>query len=112
MCGTSARLALLEARGDLPRGSELIHHSIVGTIFSGWVTGDAEAGGDEAQRLAVVERLERLLGRALRGQQRHAQLDGEAAVARVAPAAEQLVDRIDGEYARLQEALAALRAPP
>ena len=43
--GTSARLALLEARGDLPRGSELIHHSIVGTIFSGWVTGDAEAGG-------------------------------------------------------------------
>jgi CheY-like chemotaxis protein len=26
--------------------------------------------------------------------------------------AEQLVDRIDGEYARLQEALAALRAPP
>lgn len=42
--GTSARLALLEARGDLPRGSELIHHSIVGTIFNGRVTGDAQVG--------------------------------------------------------------------
>lgn len=43
--GTSARLALLEARGELPRGAELIHHSIVGTIFKGRVTDDATAGG-------------------------------------------------------------------
>ena len=42
--GTSARLALLEARGELPRGDKLTHHSIVGTVFSGWVTGDATVG--------------------------------------------------------------------
>lgn len=43
--GTSARLALLEARGELPRGAELIHHSIVGTVFKGMVTGDADVAG-------------------------------------------------------------------
>lgn len=42
--GTSARLVLLEARGELVRGSELIHHSILGTVFSGWVTGDTRVG--------------------------------------------------------------------
>ena len=39
--GTSARLALLEARGELPRGAVLTHHSIVGTVFKARVTGDA-----------------------------------------------------------------------
>ena len=43
--GTSARLALLEARGELARGAELIHHSIVETIFKGRVTGDATVAG-------------------------------------------------------------------
>ena len=42
--GTSARLALLEARGDLRRGEELTHHSIIGTVFKGRVTGDAMVG--------------------------------------------------------------------
>jgi proline racemase/trans-L-3-hydroxyproline dehydratase len=42
--GTSARLALLEARGELPRGADLIHHSIIGTVFTGSVTGDAAVG--------------------------------------------------------------------
>ena len=42
--GTSARLALLDASGNLPRGSDLVHHSIIDTIFSGRVTGDASVG--------------------------------------------------------------------
>jgi proline racemase len=42
--GTSARLALLEARGELERGSELIHYGIVGTAFKGVVTDDAMVG--------------------------------------------------------------------
>jgi proline racemase len=42
--GTSARLALLEARGELSRGADLIHHSIIGTVFTGSVTGDAAVG--------------------------------------------------------------------
>ena len=42
--GTSARLALLEARGELGRGEELIHHSIIGTMFKGRVAGDARVG--------------------------------------------------------------------
>ena len=42
--GTSARLAALDARGELPRGETLLHESIVGTRFSGRVVGE-EAGG-------------------------------------------------------------------
>ena len=33
--GTSARLALLDASGELPRGEELRHLSIVGSEFRG-----------------------------------------------------------------------------
>ena len=40
--GTSARLALLDKAGRLPRGAELRHRSIVDTEFRGWVVGDAE----------------------------------------------------------------------
>jgi proline racemase len=43
--GTSARLALLDTSGELPRGQELRHLSIVGTEFRGRVVGDAEVGG-------------------------------------------------------------------
>jgi proline racemase/trans-L-3-hydroxyproline dehydratase len=42
--GTSARLALLDHSGPLPRGSELVHHSIIDTVFRGRVTGDAAVG--------------------------------------------------------------------
>jgi proline racemase len=42
--GTSARLALLDASGELPRGQELLHLSIVGSEFTGRVVGDAEVG--------------------------------------------------------------------
>jgi proline racemase/trans-L-3-hydroxyproline dehydratase len=46
--GTSARLALLDAGGELPRGDELAHESIVGTVFSARVVGDAEVSGHSA----------------------------------------------------------------
>jgi len=52
--GTSARLALLDASGELPRGEELRHLSIVGSKFRAWVVGDADVAG----RAAVVTEVE------------------------------------------------------
>jgi proline racemase/trans-L-3-hydroxyproline dehydratase len=46
--GTSARLALLDASGELPRGEDLRHVSIVGTEFRGRVIGDADVAGSAA----------------------------------------------------------------
>ena len=46
--GTSARLALLDRAGRLPRGQELRHLSIVGSEFRGRVVGDADVGGTPA----------------------------------------------------------------
>ena len=46
--GTSARLALLDADGALPRGAELRHLSIVGSEFRGRVVGDADVAGIQA----------------------------------------------------------------
>ena len=43
--GTSARLALLDRSGRLPRGAELRHVSIVGSEFRARVVGDAEVAG-------------------------------------------------------------------
>ena len=43
--GTSARLALLDASGRLPRGEELRHLSIVDSEFRARVVGDAEVAG-------------------------------------------------------------------
>ncbi|MGH3132406.1 MAG: proline racemase family protein [Gaiellaceae bacterium] len=43
--GTSARLALLDRSGRLPRGAELRHLGIVGSEFRAWVVGDAEVAG-------------------------------------------------------------------
>jgi proline racemase len=42
--GTSARLALLDARGELPRGEPLRHLSVIGSEFEGRVVGE-DAGG-------------------------------------------------------------------
>jgi proline racemase len=42
--GTSARLALLDASGELPRGETLRHLSIVGTEFRGRVVGETAGG--------------------------------------------------------------------
>ncbi len=52
--GTSARLALLDRSGRLPRGEELRHLSIVGSEFRARVVGDAEVAG----RPAVVTEVE------------------------------------------------------
>jgi len=52
--GTSARLALLDASGRLPRGGELVHRSIVGTEFRARVVGAADVAG----RPAVVTEVE------------------------------------------------------
>ena len=52
--GTSARLALLDASGELPRGEELRHLSIVGSEFRGRVVGDADVAG----RPAVITEVE------------------------------------------------------
>ncbi len=46
--GTSARLALLDRAGRLPRGRELIHRSIVDSEFRARVVGDAEVAGKQA----------------------------------------------------------------
>ena len=46
--GTSARLALLDGAGVLPRGAELLHRSIVGTEFRARVVGDSEVSGTPA----------------------------------------------------------------
>jgi proline racemase len=43
--GTSARLAILDRSGRLPRGQELRHLSIVDTEFRGRVVGEAEVAG-------------------------------------------------------------------
>ena len=43
--GTSARLALLERSGRLPRGRELWHRSIIGSEFRAHVVGDAVVAG-------------------------------------------------------------------
>jgi proline racemase len=52
--GTSTRLALLDASGELPRGEELLHESIVGTVFAARVVGDADVAG----RPAVITEVE------------------------------------------------------
>jgi len=46
--GTSARLALLDSAGELPRGAELRHLSIVGSEFHARVVGDADLAGTPA----------------------------------------------------------------
>ncbi len=46
--GTSARLALLDADRQLPRGEDLRHLSIVGSSFTGRVVGDVDLGGRPA----------------------------------------------------------------
>jgi proline racemase len=43
--GTSARLALLERAGALPRGATLTHVSVIGTEFQARVVADAEVAG-------------------------------------------------------------------
>jgi proline racemase len=44
--GTSARLALLDHRGELARGAHLSHESVIGSRFTGRVLGDGPPVGD------------------------------------------------------------------
>jgi proline racemase len=53
--GTSARLALLDASGELPRGGTLEHRSIVDSTFLGTVTADGRAAGRHATVITEVE---------------------------------------------------------
>jgi proline racemase len=46
--GTSARVALLAAGGELRPGDHLRHESIVGSVFEAWIAGPAEAYGEAA----------------------------------------------------------------
>jgi proline racemase len=46
--GTSARLALLDRSGALPRGESLTHVSVIGTEFEATVVDEAEVGGNPA----------------------------------------------------------------
>ena len=46
--GTSARLAILDGDGELPRGDELVHESIVGTAFTAHVVSETEVAGRSA----------------------------------------------------------------
>lgn len=46
--GTSARLALLDASGELSRGDELVHRSIVDTVFTGQVVDGTSVAGKDA----------------------------------------------------------------
>lgn len=43
--GTSARMAQLHARGELPLNTEFVNESFIGTRFTGRLVGTAEAGG-------------------------------------------------------------------
>jgi proline racemase len=53
--GTSARLALLDAGGALPRGARLRHRSIVDSVFEGRVVGDGPSLGGRASIITEVE---------------------------------------------------------
>jgi proline racemase len=53
--GTSARLALLDASGELPRGGVLRHRSIVDSVFEARVIGDGPAVGGRSSIITEVE---------------------------------------------------------
>lgn len=53
--GTSARLALLDAAGALPRGGRLRHRSIVDSVFHGWAVGDGPVVGGRPTVITEVE---------------------------------------------------------
>jgi proline racemase len=46
--GTSARLALLDQRGELARGATLMHESVIGGRFASRVVGETRVADDPA----------------------------------------------------------------
>ncbi|HYN68715.1 MAG TPA: proline racemase family protein [Candidatus Eisenbacteria bacterium] len=61
--GTSARLALLDASGELARGAALEHRSIVHSVFLGRVVGDGPPAAGRATVITEVEGSAFLTGR-------------------------------------------------
>lgn len=51
--GTSARMAILAARGQMRVGDTLVHESIIGSRFIGTVIGEARVGGRPAVRTTL-----------------------------------------------------------
>jgi proline racemase len=52
--GTSARLAVMHARGHIAPGQRFTHESILGTVFTGDILGTAEVGGIPAIHPAIT----------------------------------------------------------
>jgi proline racemase len=52
--GTSARLAVMHARGQIAVGEKFVHESLLGTEFIGEVLGTASVGGKPAIRPAIT----------------------------------------------------------
>jgi proline racemase len=52
--GTSARLAVMHARGQLAVGERLTHESIIGSEFTGTILGTADVGGVSGVRPAIT----------------------------------------------------------
>src|SRR5262249_1950044 len=46
--GTSARMAALHARGELPLNTDFVNESFIGTRFTGRLVGETEVGGRPA----------------------------------------------------------------
>ncbi len=54
--GTSARLAAMHARGQIAPGEAFVHESILGTTFTGQITGTTTLGGGPAILPAITGR--------------------------------------------------------
>ncbi len=54
--GTSARLAVMHARGQIGIGEPFVHESIIGTTFTGRITGTTTLGGRPAILPAITGR--------------------------------------------------------
>ena len=52
--GTSAKMAVLHARGELPVGDEFRHEGILGTVFTGRVVEETRVGSGAEERTAIV----------------------------------------------------------
>jgi proline racemase len=52
--GTSARLAVMHARGQIREGQKFVHESVLGTEFIGEALGTADVGGVPAIRPAIT----------------------------------------------------------
>jgi len=52
--GTSARLAVMHARGQIGVGEAFVHESIIGTTFTGTILGEGQVGGAPAIRPSIT----------------------------------------------------------